>query len=93
MHIPVAVSVLSLAVVLHLDWDRIALLVICIGLVFVAELCNSAIERLSRAVTIEYDSVVGDALDIASGAVLVASICAAVVGALVLAPELFDRLW
>ncbi len=93
VHIPVAISVLTLALILHLDWVRLALLLICIGLVFVAELGNSAIERLSRAVTIEYNSAVGDALDIASGAVLVASIFAAVVGALVLAPELFDRIW
>ena len=48
-----------------------------------AELFNSAIERLAREVDREHNPNVGVALDIASGAVLVAAVGAAIVGSLI----------
>jgi len=65
----------------RLDW---ALLVLSIAGVISAELCNTAIERLARAITGKENPEIRDALDMASGAVLAASFGAAVVGLIVL---------
>lgn len=65
----------------RLDW---AMLVLSISGVITAELCNTAIERLARAITRQENPEIRDALDIASGAVLAASLGAASVGLIVL---------
>ncbi len=63
------------------DW---LVLILCITLVLCAELFNSAIEHLARAITHEEHPEIRDSLDIASGAVLLAATGAAVVGVVVL---------
>jgi diacylglycerol kinase len=62
------------------DW---AALLMCIGLVLTAELFNSAIEMLHRGLDAETRERNWRALDTAAGAVLMASITAAVIGSLV----------
>ena len=64
----------------------------CIAMVIGAELFNSALERLARAVTRSEDEDVAVALDIASGAVLVVSLGAAAVGGLVFLHRIWDWL-
>ena len=71
------------------EWCWIAL---AIAIVWVAEGLNSALESLADAVHPEHDARVGDAKDTAAGAVLVAAIAAAVIGALVFGPRLLARL-
>ena len=68
-----------------LEWCAI---VIVIALVWVAEGCNTALELLADAVIPERNEKVGQAKDTAAGAVLVASIAAAMVGAIVFLPRL-----
>jgi diacylglycerol kinase len=58
--------------------------ILCVTIVLTAELFNTAIEHLARAVTREQHPEVRDALDIASGAVLVASLGASCVGLLMI---------
>ncbi len=63
------------------------------SLVFVAELFNTAIEFLGDAVAKgKYNENVGKAKDIASGAVLMASIFAVIIGIIVLLPPLISFL-
>ncbi|MGH7337754.1 MAG: diacylglycerol kinase, partial [Myxococcota bacterium] len=62
------------------------------ALVWVAEAFNSALEALADAVHPERDARVGRAKDTAAGAVLVAAIASAVIGALVFGPRLLSRL-
>lgn len=71
--------------VTRLDW---CLLLAAIGGVLTAEMFNSALEALARNVTREEDPAVADALDIGSGAVLLAALTAAALGVLVLLPRL-----
>ena len=73
-------------------WEWIALAA-AIGLVFVAELFNSALERLARAITSQEDERVRDALDMAAGAVFLASVVAATMGAIVFLPKLVAMFW
>lgn len=82
--IPVAIAVVALAWFLQASRVEWCLLLFCIAVVFSAELFNSALEELAKAVTREENPHVRDALDIASGAVLVVAIGAAAVGIVVL---------
>ena len=73
--------------VLGISRTEWCLLILCIALVMTAELFNSALEQLAKAITKEEDPHVRNGLDIASGAVLVAAIGAAVIGLLVLGSQ------
>jgi diacylglycerol kinase (ATP) len=53
---------------------------------------NSALEALADAVHPARDPRVGRAKDLAAGAVLIAAIASAVIGALLFGPRLFARL-
>jgi diacylglycerol kinase len=72
------------------DW---CLLLGCIGAVLTAELFNSALETLFRGLDEETRGRVWPCLDIAAGAVLLASAAASVIGCLVFLPKLFSRLF
>lgn len=80
VHLPAAVIVLVTALWLKVTSAEWLTLILCITIVLSAELFNSSIEHLARAVTREEHPEVRDALDIASGAVLVASFGAIAVG-------------
>lgn len=88
VHIPVAIAVLILAFVLHCSIKEWQTLLLCIGAVLSAELFNSAIESLAKGLCKEHNPEVGRALDIASGAVLVISFVAVIVGLLIFIPRL-----
>lgn len=65
-----------------------ALIVLAIGLVFVAELFNTAIEYLVRMFTTEYHELAEKLLDISAGAVLFAAFTALTLATLVFLPLL-----
>lgn len=65
------------------DW---ALVVVAIAMVWVAEALNTGIEFLADAAVPDPHSLIKHAKDVAAGAVLLASIAAAVIGALVFLP-------
>src|SRR4051794_15195381 len=71
--------------ILQLSDVKWCLFIVCVTIVLTAEMFNTAIEHLARAVTREEHPEVRDALDIASGAVLVAAIGASCVGVLMIA--------
>jgi diacylglycerol kinase len=90
VHFFFAALVIAAAIILDCSFAQWGLLVVCIGLVFTAELFNSAVEVLFRGLDEETRARVWPCLDIAAGAVLVASIAAAVVGSLVFLARLTD---
>ena len=83
VHLAVAAAVVAAGVVLQVLLVEWCLLVLCIVAVVAAELANTAIERLAKAITHEHSDEIRDALDVTSGAVLLAAIGAAVVGTIV----------
>jgi diacylglycerol kinase len=87
-HFFVALCVVVAAAVLRMPLSSWCLLVLCVASVLVAEMFNSAFEKLARAITNEHDPEIRDALDIASGAVLLSSIGAATVGAMIFVPRI-----
>ncbi|PQO30829.1 diacylglycerol kinase [Blastopirellula marina] len=83
VHLITAAVVVGLAAYLRVDVIRWSLLLLCIALVLAAELFNSAIEWLAKAIDHAENEHLRNALDVASGAVLVTSIGAAIVGGLI----------
>ncbi len=80
VHLTLAAATSVVAVILHCQVWQWCVLGLCIGLVLSLELMNSAVESLAKGVCHEHNEHVGRALDIASGAVLVASLTAALIG-------------
>jgi diacylglycerol kinase len=90
-HLLFSAIALALAVWLAPDLTGWALIVLAIGLVFVAELFNTAIEYLVRMFTNEYHELAEKLLDISAGAVLFASFTALTLAAVVYLPLLLRR--
>ena len=67
-------------------------LTIAIGLVWITEAVNTAIENSVDLVTTEHHPLAGQAKDIAAGAVLLAAITAVVIAALIFGPKLLPLL-
>ena len=83
-HFFVAALVMAAATALGADRTEWCLLWIAIIGVLTTEMINSALERMAKAVSLEYCPHLRDALDISSGAVLTAAIGAAVLGVVIL---------
>jgi diacylglycerol kinase len=88
-----ATTVVVLAgAVLDISQTSWCLLTLCIALVLVAEMFNTAIERVCRIITREKNPQIRDALDMGAGAVLVASVGAVIVGMVLLGRPLLQWL-
>lgn len=92
VHLLVTAIVVITGITLGLSKLSWCVLAICITGVLTAELFNTAIERLAKAITAETNPHIRDALDMASGAVLVAAIGAAAIGLVVLGVPLWKLL-
>jgi len=79
-HLASAVPVIAAGVVLRVNLLEWCLLALCITAVVAAEMFNTAIEQLAKAVHPEQSPLVGASLDVAAGGVLIASLGAAIVG-------------
>jgi diacylglycerol kinase len=91
VHLAVAVAVVAVAAILRVTPVEWGLLAAAIGGVLVAELFNTAVETLSRALDAGHHPRIRDALDIASAAVLIASLTAATIGMIVLTTAAYRR--
>jgi diacylglycerol kinase len=83
VHFFVAALVMLAAAVLRCNVTAWCILLLCIGMVFTAELFNSALETLFRNLDERTKTRAYPALDVAAGAVLIASLAAALVGGIV----------
>jgi diacylglycerol kinase len=88
VHFFFTVIVIAAAAVLRCGVYEWCILLGCIGMVLAAELFNSALETLFRGLDEATKARVWPALDIAAGAVLLASIVAVVVGSIVFLRQL-----
>ena len=82
-HLVCTVLVAAAAVMLRVNLTEACLLALCVAGVIAAEMFNTAIEHLAKAVDDEHHPLLGSALDIAAGGVLIASCGAALVGLLI----------
>lgn len=77
---------------LQLDLLSWAIVLLCCGVVIMAELLNTAVETVVDLVSPEFHPLAGRAKDIAAAAVWVLSVIVAVVGVLVFANAIIARL-
>lgn len=83
IHFFFAALVVAIAGVLQCGWTEWCLLLGCIGFVFTAELFNSAIETLFHGLDVDSKNRIKGCLDIAAGAVLMASLTAVAIGSII----------
>ncbi|MGD0897215.1 MAG: diacylglycerol kinase [Thermoguttaceae bacterium] len=88
VHLLFAAAVVTAAAVFRMGWIEWALLVVCIALVLTAEMFNSALESMARAITSERNPHIEKGLNVASAAVLLASLGAAAAGVMLFAHRL-----
>ena len=92
VHSAIALGAVVVGLVVGLDAVRWAVIALTIGLVFSAELVNTALEAAVDLASEDTKPLAKVAKDVAAGAVLVAALSAVVVGALVLGPPLWCAL-
>ena len=89
--------VIAFLVILVSIWLRISLIewciiILCIGGVLSAEAFNTSLERVSDFLTREKNSQIRDIKDLAAAGVLIISIVAMLIGALILVPKIIIRM-
>lgn len=92
IHAAFTVAALVLGVWLRLDARSWASVVLVIGMVWTAELFNTAVEAIVDLASPEAHSLARLGKDMAAGAVLTAAVTAVGVGLLVFGPPLVERL-
>jgi diacylglycerol kinase len=85
-HLAITALVIAAAAFFRVSRTEWCLLTGCIATVLAAECFNSALESLAKAITSDHDPRVGQALDMAAGAVLLVAIGSVVIGLLVFTP-------
>lgn len=73
---------------LHISVNEWLWIILCIALVLIAELFNTAIEFLTDLVSPEYNKLAGHIKDISAGAVLITAIFALATGLIIFLPKL-----
>lgn len=89
IHLLATVAVIVAGFVLRIPRGEWVPLAFAIGIVWIAEAANTALELLADRISREHDEMIGRAKDVAAGAVLLAAITAAIIGALVLGPHVW----
>lgn len=75
-----ALLVVVLGGIMNLDYLEWIVIVFCIGLVFISELFNTAIEKLTDLISPDFNKKAGLIKDISAAGVLMASIIATISG-------------
>ena len=88
VHLAAAATVVVSGAIFRVSAWEWCLLALAIGMVLMAEIFNTAVESLARGPGSRRHPRLRDALDMASAAVLVAAITAAVIGFVVFGPRL-----
>ncbi len=91
-HALAASAVVVAGIVFRVGLVEFVVLLLAITLVMAAELVNTAVEAVVDLISPERHPLAKIAKDAAAGAVLVASIGAAVIGSLIFAAKIFDLL-
>jgi len=72
-----------------LEWIAV---IICIALVLIAEIFNTALEKLTDLVSPEWNEAAGVVKDISASAVLVASVLSLICSGIIFLPRLIDKI-
>lgn len=86
LHVVAAVSVIFLGWFFGIKTSDWCWIILAIGLVWMAEIFNTALEKLTDLVSPHYNPIAGKAKDLAAGAVLMAAFTALAIGMLIFWP-------
>ena len=90
VHLAATLIVIVAGFLLGFSRDEWVWALLAAALVWFAESFNSAVERLGDAVTTEHHPQIGMAKDMAAAGVLIASICAALIGLVIFVPHVMQ---
>lgn len=90
IHIVVAALVLIFGFVFKISIMEWIVCLLCIGLVFGAEMMNTAIENVVDLASPDLHPLAGKAKDIAAGAVLLCAIISVIIGLLIFEPKVWN---
>ncbi len=86
IHFFAAVTAIIAAIILNISTLEWTVIIIVIGMVFMAELFNSSIEAMSDSVRPEFDEGIRKAKDYAAAAVLIAALISLIAGGIIFIP-------
>ena len=86
IHAAATVAVLAAGFLLGISRTEWCLVILAGAAVWTAEALNTAFEHLADATTKEFHPIIGQAKDVAAGAVLVTAVAAVAIGVLVFGP-------
>jgi undecaprenol kinase/diacylglycerol kinase (ATP) len=91
VHLVATVAVLVVALLVESTASEVAVLLLAIGLVLVAEALNTSVEAVVDLASPDFHPLAKVAKDTAAAGVLIAAVVAALVGLIVLGPRLLLR--
>ena len=89
VHLFATILVIAAGFIFQISQIEWALVAFAIGLVFAAEILNSALERLCDIVQPEQDKRIGDIKDLCAAGVLLCALAAAAIGLIIFLPKIF----
>jgi diacylglycerol kinase len=92
VHCGITLAVIVVGLMVGLSFEQWAILAVVTGLVFQAELTNTALEAIVDRVSPEFHALAKVAKDCAAGAVFISAGVAVIVGLLILGPGLIGIL-
>ena len=84
IHLLASICIITVGFILHFSWVSWVLVILCIGLVFAAEMFNSAIEKLCDKVEPDQHPQIKIIKDLAAAAVWTTSLMSAVIGGILI---------
>jgi len=90
IHLAAAVVAVTAGILFKISRAEWMLIIIVIGMVFLAELLNSSLEALADIVDPEWNEKIRKSKDFASAAVLISAIVSVIIGGLIFIPKLLD---
>jgi diacylglycerol kinase len=88
-----SIVVIGLALWLQVEFTGLALLVLAVTMVWMAEFLNAAVEAVVNLVSPDFHPMAKVAKDVASAAVLLGVVASVIIGLLVLGPLLLGKLF
>ncbi len=90
IHLTISAIVIAASFYFELSTIEWIAVLYSIGLVFTAEAFNTAVEEWVDSIQPDFDKTAGRVKDISAGAVLIASIVAAIIGILIFGTRIYD---
>ncbi len=88
IHALATIVVLIASLYFRLNEVELCLVIVCIGLVFITELINTAIENIADFIEPSWNKKIGEIKDYSAGAVLISALVSLIIGAIIFAPKM-----